>query len=135
MLFGLETVEIMAVAALTSRYVKSSNARLTYVPRYLWSDVYFRFVNCPLNLKRARFILAPRDSDNDFRIFQLSSTLSRLDPTLHVQYPLPFHEKPRNNDVRSLADSTLSRRISFLKGEGKKDNAKKIIRNIAGIAE
>ena len=110
MLFGLETVEIMAVAALTSRYVKSSNARLTYVPRYLWSDVYFRFVIVPWTLNEwdssSRRVIVITTSE--FSI--LSST--RLDSTLYNKYS--FEEPCRIVSYRIVSSNDIRRILRLI---------------------
>lgn len=117
MLFGLETVEIMAVAALRQKFQRPFNIR----PALFMIRRIFPLCNCPLNLKRVRFILAPRDSDNDFRIFQLSSTLSRLDPTLYnkCSRTLPLLEEPYHSIGYKKRILFRFREFFFLLREGK----------------
>lgn len=113
MLFGLETVEIMAVAALTSRYVKSSQRPFNIRPALFMIRRIFPLCNCPLNLKRPRFILAPRDSGNDFRIFQLSPA---LDPTLNIRTDILRKKTVRLREtLQKPGDSTFISRLVFFK--------------------
>lgn len=128
MLFGLETVEIMAVAALTSRYVKSSQRPFNIRPALFMIRRIFPLCNCPLNLKRARFILAPRDSDNDFRIFQLS-----LDPTLNIRADILRKKTVRLREtLQKRGDSTYFA-FFFFKKLKKEDNAKRLETGDCGI--